>query len=733
MKGGGGAAADGSRTERGSAGATAAGRRFRRVISTGGRRRKRLAGAEGRRGAGPARFPPVPYGVFAGALAALAFGLVLARSATYGPALTNDSVIYMVAADSLLAGDGFATWQSSRGALPYVSWPPFLPLVLAGADLLGLELLSESHWLHAAVFALVVFLVGRYAARHFGSRFLRVWTPAAVALSLPFAESAWRAHSGPIFTLLTLLALFRLCEFLEDGKRSSLAWTAVFAGLAFSTRYQGVILTAYAGLLVLLRPGTRRRENVRNAAGYTAVAGLPMAVWLVRNRLVSGTLTGREAAPDYAAAEIWSDIGSVILAWVRFDAGSAPLLALGALAPLAALLLARRPRGPRGAGRSSPMERRRRALVFGGFTLAFVSLYFVALLLGQSGFGVEPRHLFPARLPLVLALAAALDPLFDAGSGRRPFRRVGVVAAAAVLSVWAAGQIGPQRRAIARANSAEVLFDNGFLGEPWASSETMRFLRTDTSSGSRFIYTNLRTPVFVHNGGSRRVRRRGDWRFLQEAPGGGLSVPQERLASWVETAPEGARVLWSTDFRRPPHRFRTPPALFATPGLRLLAESADGAVFAVDREYAPASNRYREAYEFRRTKEPDAAADFEVYFDRDSISAAGGPALFYRRAGCRKESLRERFFLHVFPEAPDALPAERAPHGFENLDFDFFTAGVLVDLPGGERGCLASVRLPDYRIGRVSTGQYRSGEGSVWRVEIRPTETRIPRGRGGAG
>ena len=102
--------------------------------------------------------------MFAGALAALALGLVLARSATYGPALTNDTVMYMVVADSLLAGDGFTAWQSSRGAEPYVKWPPFLPLVLAAADLLGLELLSRSHWLHAAVFALAVFLVGGYAA-----------------------------------------------------------------------------------------------------------------------------------------------------------------------------------------------------------------------------------------------------------------------------------------------------------------------------------------------------------------------------------------------------------------------------------------------------------------------------------------------------------------------------------------------------------------------------------------
>lgn len=682
-----------------------------RAASTGGRGEDALR---------PDRFPPGAYGVAAGAFAALAFGLVLARGVTYGPGLTNNSVIYMVVADSLLAGDGFSTWQSSRGLLSYVAWPPLLPIVLAAARLLGLELLFASHWLHAAVFALVVFLVGRYAARHLRSPFLRAWTPAAAALSLPFAELAWRAHSGPIFTLFTLLALFRLCEFLEEGKRSSLVWSAVFTGLAFSTRYLGVILTAYAGLLVLLRRGTRAGENFRNAAGYTAIAGLPMAWWFLRNQLVSGTLTGREQIPGYDAAEIWSDIGSAVLAWVRFDAGSALLLALAALIPLAALLRSTRSGRPRRAGPSSPVGRTRRALVFGGFTLAFIGLYFVALMLEQSASGVEPRHLFPARLPLVLALATALDPLLEVRSGRRLLQRVGAVAAAALLSVWAAGQIGPQRRAIARANSAEVLLDNGFLGEPWASSETMRFLRTDTLSGPRFIYTNLRTPVFVYNGGSRRIRRMPRLFVFEEAPGGGLSAPQERLASWVKTVPEGARVVWSTDFERPPDRFSNPPALFAAPGLRPLGEFVDGVVFAVDRGYAPPSNRYRERYEFLRTQKPDAEADFEVYLDRGSGFAARGPSLFYRRTRCRKESLRDRFFLHIYPRAPEALPAERAPYGFENRDFDFLRAGVLLEGPGGERGCLASVRLPNYGIARLRTGQYRSLEGAVWIAEIRP-------------
>ena len=674
-----------------------------------------------------------PYGAFAAALAALAFGLVLARGATYGPAVDIDSVSYLRVTDNLLDGEGFTHWPPSRRARHYAG-PPFYPLLLTAARLLGLDLFSGVHLLGAALFALTVLVVGWYAGRHFRSRFLRLWTPVAAALSLPFAEWAWRGVTEPLFVLVTLLALVLLDRFLEEGKRACLAWSAVFAGLAFSTRFVGVVLLLLAGALLLLRRGARGRENFRNAAAYTAIAGLPMLAWFARNYFVTGAWGDRPPPTDYAAVEILSDIGSAVLSWARFDGSSGALLALGVLLASAALLRSprtgtvRRALGPggsgergaaRGVGLASPTKPARRVLLFGGFALAFIGFYFAALMLGQSEDGVEPRHLFPARLPLVLALATALDPLLEAGSGRRLFARAGAVAAAALLSAWAVGQVGLQRRAVARANSAEVLFANGYLGEPWASSETLRFARADSYGESRRVYTNLWTPVLAHLGGEPDLRAiRGVW-VGGEAPGDDL--PQERLAAFLEGVPDGARFVWSTNFQQPDYRDQPPALLFATPGLRPSAEFADGAVFTVDRGNASPSHRYREAYEFLRTKEPDAEADFEVVFDRRSMWAVKGPTLFYRRASCREESLREgRFFLHVYPEAPGDLPAERAPYRFENLDFDFFRWGVLFELEGGGRACLAMVPLPDYGIARVRTGQHRSGDGETWSAEIRP-------------
>lgn len=59
----------------------------------------------------------------------------------------------------------------------------------------------------------------------------------------------------------------------------------------------------------------------------------------------------------------------------------------------------------------------------------------------------------------------------------------------------------------------------------------------------------------------------------------------------------------------------------------------------------------------------------------------------------------DRFFLHVVPIEGDDLPKWRKQHGFDNLDFDWH--GVTYN-----EKCFAAVRLPDYSIASIKTGQF---------------------------
>ena len=71
------------------------------------------------------------------------------------------------------------------------------------------------------------------------------------------------------------------------------------------------------------------------------------------------------------------------------------------------------------------------------------------------------------------------------------------------------------------------------------------------------------------------------------------------------------------------------------------------------------------------------------------------------------------FFLHLIPVDKADLPDHRRQYDFDNMDFHF---GPYEFVDDGR--CVATRRLPDYRIARIRTGQFNA-EGQLWKGEHR--------------
>ena len=105
--------------------------------------------------------------------------------------------------------------------------------------------------------------------------------------------------------------------------------------------------------------------------------------------------------------------------------------------------------------------------------------------------------------------------------------------------------------------------------------------------------------------------------------------------------------------------------------------------------------------------EPLVRSAYDVHRD--------GRILTYLRDGCpRNDVARDapRFFLHVIPVDAGDVPLWYRGGGFENLDF--FLRRGLARIDGN---CVAVVRLPDYPIATVRTGQF-TDEGVLWEASI---------------
>ena len=94
--------------------------------------------------------------------------------------------------------------------------------------------------------------------------------------------------------------------------------------------------------------------------------------------------------------------------------------------------------------------------------------------------------------------------------------------------------------------------------------------------------------------------------------------------------------------------------------------------------------------------------------------------LVYAKEPCEAEDIALRFLLHIYPKQLEDLTTERREFGFDNLDFTFLKRGAL-----WQGRCHAELRLPEYTIDRIRTGQF-GAEGEAADGRDRPDESPAP-------
>ena len=505
------------------------------------------------------------------AAAALGAVLVLARQATFGVGLHWDSGSYVAAARHLLAGAGFHEYSGGF----YVRWPPLYPLLLALASFDLLDPLDVAGPVNAALFGLTIFVVGQYLRSRLESRFLVGWTAFTIALARPLAGQAALAMSDTAFILLVTLTLTRAAAFLARGRTSALVWAGVWAALAWQTRYVGGALLAAVAVMLLCQRGARPAQRVRRAAGFSLLAGAPMAAWLARNRMITGVFTGPPdtSGSDWSLPVVLSQTGESL--WTMPTSFDLPLvewqsvawlgfLPAAALAAACVVLIRDRQR------RRAPSEWLP-CYVFGGFALIYLTVLVIILSLIPTQ-GAEVRYMAPLYIPLLVTAVCALDRIVGFAPRRRRFwrrwkprwRRQAPRAAAAVVTAalcfHTAGQIEPNVREIRQANSA---------GMPGYSSptlaDTQAWISRNPLAGR--IFSNSPVAASVQNYASAEYGYLpGETKDMQEL----LQRQRRRVTFYVVWFDD----VWLTrgyDYRR--------ADLAASPSLELVAELADGAVF----------------------------------------------------------------------------------------------------------------------------------------------------------
>ena len=253
-----------------------------------------------------------------------------------------------------------------------------------------------------------------------------------------------------------------------------------------------------------------------------------------------------------------------------------------------------------------------------------------------------------------------------------------------------------------------VLYQRKVYGQEIVRVATPDLTRVDESTANDFRATyravTSKAPVFGGDVDIYRGETAISWVKAPCAPGDvngtmdTIVVPLDATSRRYTHRARGVRVgdacLWQA--RLPDHGL----AKLVFPGIGSLAFDA----YLAER---------RRRYATLAATQPVARSTFDVYRQEGTLS--------YVKTPCVQADVAAPFFVHVRPARLGDLPSSRRGHGFDVLDFRF---GAVDPHWGAGPGdifdgvCMAELELPDYSVAGIGTGQFVSGGGSLWRVDI---------------
>jgi hypothetical protein len=350
------------------------------------------------------------------------FGLAVAGSilcgvatSRYGAGVSSDSTKYLSVAQNLLAGNGL---YDHRG-LPLLSWPPLYSILLAGFSLLtGGDVFVAGWYFNVFLLGLNVFLGGVIFYRVFPEQpFYAYLSSLFVFLSLPALRIHATISSDPFYLTLTLGFLIAVDGYIKKRSYYAYGWMVLFSVLAPMLRYVGLVITATAGLVILIENRKSLRIFFRDGFILGILSILPITWWLlVHNVMTHGSLWGLASQPVDVGENISLGLTKMLHWFVPYLSFLMPILLrpwipLGVLA-LGLFLLNR--------NRAEHARTWIRSLTTPSVypTMIYAAVYFIALAL--TVISQDHRDLFSDRYYVILLVPGAMFLLLTFDTLVRP-------------------------------------------------------------------------------------------------------------------------------------------------------------------------------------------------------------------------------------------------------------------------------------------------------------------------
>ncbi len=236
--------------------------------------------------------------------------IILLATRTFGVGLSPDSLHYLFMAKQVLIGEAITT----------AVWPPMYPAALALISLIfRISLLNSARFLNAVSFGITIFMSGILIRKNIKLNMLFTFLGLfIIILSRPLVPVHLMAWSEPLFICMMIISLLFLDEYFSVKNFSYLILSSVFISIACITRYIGLAVVMAAISTIVLLNRQNYRLLIRDVVSYLLISTTPLAVWLVRNICVTGTLTGPRSSSSHTFLEIIRAMSNAIYRFFLF-------------------------------------------------------------------------------------------------------------------------------------------------------------------------------------------------------------------------------------------------------------------------------------------------------------------------------------------------------------------------------------------------------------------------------
>ncbi|MFC2055539.1 glycosyltransferase family 39 protein [Chloroflexota bacterium] len=243
--------------------------------------------------------------------------------------VSSDSVVYIEAARSLIAGKGYQIYEDQ-----IIHYPPAYSSLLSLVGILHHDMLQSARWLHAFLFTTNLILVGVITYLATGKSVLVMLSSILLFISsaslLEIHSMVW---SEVPFLTFSLGAFLFLALYIKNHHSWMLLLSGIFLGLATVTRYVGITLLPAMIACLIFNVNRRIKLRIRDSVVLLTMCLIPYLLVFLRNFIVAGNPTSREFSIHLVGAKhIKGLINTLYNFWFPIDVNvkyKAVFLALG--------------------------------------------------------------------------------------------------------------------------------------------------------------------------------------------------------------------------------------------------------------------------------------------------------------------------------------------------------------------------------------------------------------------